>query len=214
MTPKKEIKTTLASILLFVFILTGCVKNNNSIDAKAYADSIADQRAKTYDELIDSTVSRFNKVEREQFIKKRPSYFAPNLDYLVEANFVVDTSSPIFQMPTTTDRKPNYRVYGYLDFSVKDTLQKLTVYQNYDYKDHPEYGKTLFVPFLDNTNEFSTYGGGRYMDIPIPASSETLLDFNTAFNPYCAYADRWSCPLVPNINQLDVAIFAGEKKYK
>jgi uncharacterized protein len=214
MTTSNQTKTILASILFFIFFLTGCVNNQKPIDPKAYSDSITDQRTKTYLEMIDSTVSRFNSAEREHFLEKRPSYFAPDLDYLVEADFVVDTSTPIFQMQTTTERKPNYRIYGYLNFTVKDTLQKLTVYQNYDYKDHPEYGKTLFVPFLDNTNEFSTYGGGRYMDIPIPTSSKTLLDFNTAFNPYCAYADRWSCPLVPRVNQLNVAIFAGEKKYK
>jgi hypothetical protein len=214
MTDHIQSKTTLFALLLFAFFFTSCVNDQKPFDAKTYTDSIDQQRAKTYAELIDSTLSRFNADERLHFIQKKPAYFPPNPDYLVEATFVVDTSGPVFQMQTTTERKPNYRIYGYLHFSVKDTVQKLTVYQNYDYKDHPEHGQFLFVPFMDNTNSFSTYGGGRYMDISIPASSSTLIDFNTAYNPYCAYADRWSCPLVPNINQLDVAIFAGEKKYK
>lgn len=207
-------KILLPLVLFFVVLLLSCEPITKEIYAKVYTDSINKLRAENYTKLVDSTISRFNKTEIEHFIQKKPSYFQPNMDYLVEANFVLDTSTPVFQQPTTTDRKPNYRIFGYVDFLVKDTLQKLTVYQNYDYKDDPEYGRFLFIPFMDNTNELSTYGGGRYLDILIPKSAKILLDFNTAFNPYCAYADRWSCPLVPNVNKLDVAIFAGEKKYK
>ncbi len=102
----------------------------------------------------------------------------------------------------------------YARFNIMDTLCKLTVYQNVDFKNSAEYDNTLFVPFNDNTNGLYTYGGGRYMDIEIPITDSMQLDFNEAYNPYCAYSSRWSCPLVPFENDLNVSIFAGEKQYK
>lgn len=210
----KPFKTVYFLIGLFLLLLSACEQKLKTTDDNAYVNSIFEQRTRHYNELTDTAISRFNQEERQHFIEKRPDYFEPDPNYFIDAVFTLDTSTAVFEMQTTTDRKPKYRIFGYLVFTVKDTLQKLTVYQNFDYKDHPEHGKVLFVPFMDNTNEFGTYGGGRYIDIPILTTPNIQLDFNTAYNPYCAYADRWSCPIVPAANHMDVAIFAGEKKYK
>ncbi len=199
---------------IFIAVVAGCDSNNHGQEEATYIKSLNDERAEKYHELIDSTTSRFNMEERAQFVNKKLDYFEPDFTYFVNADFKVDTSTPVFEMQTTTDRKPKYRIYGYINFKINDTSCKLTVYQNVDYKNHPEHGKYLFIPFKDNTNEFSTYGGGRYIDIGKTSSQEVMLDFNTAYNPYCAYNDRWSCPLIPFENQLDVSIFAGEKIYK
>lgn len=207
----------LVIVILFMLFLTNMnetVKSNDAIQTEAYTQKIIQDRIIKDAELTDTTVSRFNTEERAHFAEKGLQYFDPDFQYQVLAEFVTDTSSPIFQMPTSTDRKPNYRVYGYLHFLMKDTLCKLTAYQNMDYKNSPSYDNSLFVPFMDNTNGLYTYGGGRYMDIPIPESDTTWLDFNTAYNPYCAYASRWSCPLVPFENDLNISIIAGEKSYK
>jgi uncharacterized protein (DUF1684 family) len=197
-----------------VAFFSGCNQHITDRDESEYISMILEERSKHVENILDSATSRFNEEEREMFAKKAPAYFDPDISYKVTAHFTVDTSFPVFQMPTTTDRKPNYRIYGYLDFKVKDTSCRLTVYQNYDYKDHPEHGNYLFIPFKDNTSEFSTYGGGRYMDIPIPETETVTVDFNTCYNPLCAYATRWSCPLVPMNNALEIALFAGEMKYK
>ena len=213
-------KTTLhfLAITSLLWVLTGCGNNEkqtgDEVAGKDYAELILDKRAKKDAELVDTTVSRFNAEERAHFSEKGLQYYPPDISYRVTADFTLDTTRPVFQMETTTDRRPNYRVYGYLNFTLKDTLCRLTAYQNYDYRDHPEYGKLLFVPFRDKTNEFGTYGGGRYIDIEIPDSNKVILDFNEAYNPYCAYSHRWSCALVPQENTLDVAVFAGEKSYK
>jgi len=212
----KQSGSVLVLILLisFLFILNAC---NSNLSEKVPADYIekmnADRQQKDL-ELLDTTVSRFNKEERTHFAEKGLQYFKPDPDYVVDAKMTVDTSYPVFQMPTTTDRKPNYRIYGFIDFKLKDTLCRLVAYQNMDYKDDPEYGGSLFIPFKDNTNEYTTYGGGRYIDVKIPESDHFLLDFNTAYNPYCAYSHRWSCPLVPGNNTLELSVFAGEKAYK
>ncbi len=90
----------------------------------------------------------------------------------------------------------------------------LLAYQNLDLlKNKPEYRK-LFVPFNDYTNGVSSYGGGRYLDIDIPAGDKTIIDFNFAYNPYCAYHDRWSCPIPPSENNLDIEVEAGVKSYE
>ncbi len=177
-----------------------------------YIDTIYFSREKKSIEFKDSTKSRFNHEERANF--KGFKYYEPNIDYNVLAAFTVDTSSASFGMKTSTDRVPNYRIYGYLDFKLNDTTHRLMAYQNTKYMHHPEHGKYLFIPFKDLTNSATTYGAGRYIDITIPVSDSINLDFNEAYNPYCAYYDRWSCPLVPFDNHLNTKIPAGEKKYK
>jgi uncharacterized protein (DUF1684 family) len=201
-------------LLEFAFALSSCNSNNTRINEEQYITGLLKERKIKDKELVDTTISRFNPEERARFTEKGLAYFPPDISYRAVTKIKVDTSYPVFQMPTTTDRKPNYRIYGFLEFTIKDTLCKLIAYQNMDYKDHPEYGGTLFIPFKDNTNEFTTYGGGRYIDIKIPDNEKFILDFNTAYNPYCAYSDRWSCPLVPSNNTLDLSVFAGEKAYK
>jgi uncharacterized protein (DUF1684 family) len=198
--------------LLLMMLAAACTEGNP--EAEAYRLRIIAERESKTSEFTDSAVSRFNAEERKSFELHGPQYYPPDLTYRVKADFTVDTSYPVFQMPTTTERKPNYRIYGYLDFTLKDTTCRLVAFQNYDLRNHPEHGHYLFIPFMDNTNEFGTYGGGRYIDLEIPEGKTTDLDFNQAYNPYCAYSSRWSCPLVPGVNTLNVAVMAGEKKYK
>jgi uncharacterized protein (DUF1684 family) len=74
----------------------------------------------------------------------------------------------------------------------------------------------LFVPFTDKTNGFETYGGGRFLDLPIPGldSKAIELDFNKAYNPFCAYNHEYSCPVPPAENRLPIKIPVGEKTFK
>jgi uncharacterized protein (DUF1684 family) len=71
----------------------------------------------------------------------------------------------------------------------------------------------LFLPFLDTTNGIETYGGGRFLDMRIPKSKEVIIDFNKAYNPYCAYNYNYSCPIVPLENNLSIKVKAGVKKF-
>ena len=204
-----------AFLLLFTFLfIVSCDDHQTTSSETDYIANLLDERKQNNHDLTDTATSRFNEDERAHFAEKGLQYFYPDMNYLVDAIIKVDTGYPVFKMPTTTERQPNYRIYGFLEFSLKDTLCELVAYQNMDYKDHPEYGGSLFIPFKDNTNEYTTYGGGRYIDIKIPESVHFKLDFNTAYNPYCAYSDRWSCPIVPSNNTLELSVFAGEKAYK
>ena len=116
-------------------------------------------------------------------------------------------------MKTTTSRTPIYKKYGELHFSIDGKELKLNVYQNVDLKKKPGYDDYLFLPFSDLTCGKDSYIGGRYIDMRIPKSGKVTIDFNQAYNPYCAYNYEYSCPIVPLENDLDIEINAGVKKF-
>lgn len=202
----------MATLFVQLFFYPEHEISENRLALGKYIDSIYYSREDKFVEFSDSTTSRFSKEERENF--KGFKYYDPDIGYRLKASFTIDTTAPPFGMKTSTERVPMYRTYGYLDFSIRDTTHRLYAYQNMAYKDHPKYGNYLFIPFMDNTNGETTYEAGRYIDIDIPNTDSVTLDFNAAYNPYCAYYDRWSCPLVPFENSINVRIEAGEKKYK
>lgn len=177
-----------------------------------YKDRILKERKEEDAFFADSAKSPLEKDSLKYF--HGLSWYPVRYGYRIRAKFDPDTANPVFAMATNTARKPKYRIYGHVIFKIRDTLCKLTVYQNMAYRHDPQWGKYLFIPFRDKTNGETTHAGGRYLDIKKPVSDSVTLDFNTAYNPYCAYAERWSCPLVPAENLLKVAIRAGVKKYR
>jgi uncharacterized protein (DUF1684 family) len=116
-------------------------------------------------------------------------------------------------MKTTTDRLPEYSLYGKIEFKIKGKKLLLNVYQNVDLLKNPAFQKYLFIPFNDATNGLTTYDGGRFLDAEIPEGNSMVVDFNLAYNPYCAYNHKYSCPIPPEDNRLDIKIEAGEKKW-
>ncbi|OYT16748.1 MAG: hypothetical protein B7C24_06150 [Bacteroidetes bacterium 4572_77] len=139
-------------------------------------------------------------------------YFLVDKKYMVEAKLSKFTEKEIVQLKTSTDRLPNYLRYGLVTFSIDGINYQLTAFKSTDEK-NPEYNNYLFLPFTDNNSTISTYGGGRYLDFEIPVSENFIIDFNKAYNPYCAYNHKWSCVIPPRENALPIAINAGEKKY-
>ncbi|MFT4568364.1 MAG: hypothetical protein ACI9FN_003333, partial [Saprospiraceae bacterium] len=108
-----------------------------------------------------------------------------------------------------------YRQYGILTFKLKGQSLQLNVYQSQDLSDNPAFRKLLFLPFYDGSTGQSTYGGGRYINLTIPEGDQITIDFNEAYNPYCAYRDGFSCPITPLENNLEsVVIMAGTKDFK
>ncbi len=107
-------------------------------------------------------------------------------------------------MQTSKGDVRSYVRYGEIHFTVDGEKARLTVYET-------EHG--FFLPFVDALAGQETYPAGRYLEIEDQGDGMYLVDFNMAYNPYCAYNDRWSCPLTPIENHLSVAIRAGEKIY-
>ncbi len=140
-------------------------------------------------------------------------FFKFDESYVVTATLELTPDTKFSTMKTTTTRLTQKRVFGILTFKIKGKDLKLNVYQDKALMQKEEYKDYLFLPFLDDTNGEQSYGGGRYIDLRIPEGNTMVIDFNTAYNPYCAYNDKFSCPIVPRENYLDMAIEAGVKAF-
>lgn len=204
----KLLSSYLTILCLFIITISIAQQNNNM----AYLKGIEAHRKKKDKEFKKGEKSPILENERKKF--KGLHYFAADSSYKVEATFVRDSSQAPFKMQTSTGRLPQYVKYGELHFTLEGKPSVLTVYQNLELIQKPEYKDYLFIPFMDQTNGFDSYGGGRYLDFRIPAGSNVTLDFNLAYNPYCAYSPRYSCPIPPKENHLQARILAGEKSYK
>lgn len=134
-------------------------------------------------------------------------------DLIIEATFKRTPNEKSFDMLTTTSRLARYVKYGIAKFTMDGKDVQLNIYQNIDLIKKEEYKDYLFLPFTDLTNGKESYYGGRYIDLRIPKENTINIDFNQAYNPYCAYNNKYSCPIPPKENSLDVAIKAGVKKY-
>lgn len=141
------------------------------------------------------------------------NYFSVDEDFKISSRFVKDSVRIEFEMKTSTDRLPIYSNYGKFYFTVAGRECVLTAYQNMAFVNHPDYKDDLFIPYRDLTNAIESYGGGRYVYIKIPKTDTAVVDFNLSFNPYCAYNHKYSCPIPPEENDLEVRIEAGEMNY-
>jgi uncharacterized protein (DUF1684 family) len=146
---------------------------------------------------------------------KALDFFPIDKNYKVEAEFELTPDTPIFEMPTTTERLPLYRKYGIAKFTLNGKRLELSLYQSQNLMTSLEFENYLFLPFNDTSNGKTTYGGGRFIDLEIPekGSKTIIIDFNKAYNPYCAYNHKYSCPIPPAENNLPIEILVGVKDY-
>lgn len=153
--------------------------------------------------LADEQQAKFNGL----------NYYDEDAAYVVEGDVErFSDDEPLVEMQTSTGDTQVYRRWGRFHFTVEDEEASLVIYSD------PRAGD-FFLPFKDATNGRETYGAGRYLDSHRPGirrlSDDRLeIDFNYAYNPYCAYNERYSCPLPPSENWLRIAIRAGEKKFE
>jgi uncharacterized protein (DUF1684 family) len=176
-----------------------------------YSSMIIGERLEKDLEFIDEKQSPLTDAGRSTF--EGLAYFAPDKKFLIEARLERISSPDTIKMKTTTERLPLYLVYGKAYFTIDGQEQVLTIYQNVGLMTKEGYEDYLFVPFTDETNGETTYGGGRYIDTRIGEGDKIILDFNKAYNPYCAYNKKYSCPIPPRENHVTVEIKAGELKY-
>lgn len=194
------------SILIVLFTLT--------VQAQTAADAIADIEKHQQEEnahFSDPEKSILEKKDLEHF--KGLDFYPIDLKYRVEAKFVRTPNEKPFKMRTTTARLPEYVKYGEAHFSIDGQDLQLNVYKSTTESEDPEYKDYLFIPFTDYTSGDGSYGGGRYVDAWIPKGDVLVIDFNKAYNPYCAYNKRYSCPIPPKENDLHIRIEAGVKDF-
>ena len=199
------------SILLFVFSLSFSFGWAQSGSA-AFQKSVRKHQKKQHKHFKSKKDSPLTTEDREHF--EGLEYYATDEKYRVTAKFTLTPDEKPFDMLTSSGKLKKFVKYGTAEFTLDGKPYTLALYQNLKFIDHPKYGKFLFLPFKDHTCGNGTYGGGRFMDIKIPKEETVVIDFNEAYNPYCAYSTGWNCPIPPDENHLEVEILAGVKDWK
>ena len=139
------------------------------------------------------------------------NYFPADLTYKVIANLVPIETKKMVVLATSDGVEKKYLEFAFAEFTLGDQKNKLLLLEVVD---SGPYRGTLFLAFADATSGDETYGAGRYLDVKkVPGATTITLDFNKAYNPYCAYSDSFSCPFPPKENILSIPIKAGEKVY-
>ncbi|MGZ0017257.1 DUF1684 domain-containing protein [Yeosuana sp. AK3] len=197
-------KTLATYIMLFI-----CLSSCNNGKQPIQGDTEFQRQLNA--EYKDASTSPLKEEDRKVF--EGLDFFKYDSTYVVKALFTRLENEIPFKMKTTTDRLPEYVKFGILEFFLNDEIFQLNVYQNQELIKDEGFEDYLFLPFSDETNGLESYGGGRYIDLRIQESNTVVIDFNTAYNPYCAYNDKYSCPIVPRENYLKTRIEAGVKTF-
>lgn len=142
-------------------------------------------------------------------------FYDADSTYRVVADAEILSNQAPFQIPTFDGARQTYVKYAIANFTLKGKPHQLYIYKNVSFANVPSLVDYLFLPFTDGTNDTETYGGGRYIDLKTGDIKEgrVTIDFNKAYNPYCAYSDGYQCPMPPVENNLKLRIEAGEKKF-
>ena len=191
--------------IVFVFLFLTVFIHDGFAQGKTYTDSINTYRA--------------NYIKNHEVVKaadkKYFRFFPVNTKYLLNARFEKLNDTTGFLMKTSGKSGSTYFKYGLLHLTIDQKDFQLTVYQSKKLMNMDEYRDYLFVPYTDLTSGEKSYGGGKYIDFSSNdiRHNTLILDFNKAYNPYCAYAGGFNCPVPPRENDLQVAIEAGEMEF-
>jgi len=199
-------------LFIVIFLMFACKQNRSTTNFKNYHSEIKNYQYRLNLEFSNKSTSPLTKEGFKKFTSL--DFFPIDSSYKVKAKFIRTPNEKPFEMPTTKSRKAIEVKYGELHFTLHGLPLKLNVYQSQELKLKPEYKDYLFLPFTDLSNGKETYHGGRYIDLKLPVGDTLIIDFNKAYNPYCAYSDRYSCPIPPKENNLTIKILAGVKAYK
>lgn len=178
--------------------------------AQSFNEQIAAHREKYKADFVINEHSPLKEADL-----KHLRFYDADSTYKVIAKVTLLEDEKAFKMPTYAGTTAEYTRYAKLDFILNGKPTQLTLYKNVALSANPAYKDYLFLPFTDQTNNQETYGGGRYIDLKSGniTNGSIELDFNKAYNPYCAYSDGYRCPIPPEENDLTLAIKAGEQKY-
>ncbi len=195
-------------VIIFVIVLQSC---NSQQKRKVLGNSAFQKELNS--EFKDASKSPLTKRGLRKF--KGLDFFKIDDIYKVTAKIVKTPDAPNFHFPTTKGTVVVYKKYGIVSFKIADKNFELAIYK--DIKPSEKFQNHLFLPFFDKTNGKTSYEGGRFIDVLTTDETQNgtiLIDFNEAYNPYCAYSNRYSCPITPRDNYLDIEINAGVKAYK
>lgn len=197
-------------LVFFLSILTSIIvfgQTNN------YSNKIIEKRIKKDIELKSKKTSPLQKADRKRF--DHLNYFEVDTIWRKKAIYHRIENGEILDFATTNGALKKFQKHGFFTFTHEGKSDTLFAYKRiYPEGYTPNYPPYLFVPFKDFTSGEECYGGGRYMETEVfEKDGEVVLDFNTCYNPYCAYGGGFSCPIPPIENYVNCKVEAGERAY-
>lgn len=174
---------------------------------EAYLAKIEKERERQFKYIRYNVESPLTEEQKQSF--KELSFYEVDPAYRVKARLLPIENKKVREVPLTDGSMQRYIEHSYAEFELGGKLNKLLLLQAMDESDM----RNFFLAFADETSARETYGGGRYINVRQDGKNSITIDFNLAYNPYCAYNPDYACPIPPKENLLDIAIPAGEKNY-
>jgi uncharacterized protein len=190
------------AVILLCFLLIG---------GQVYSQTNYNDSIRAY---LDGYVRDHEVVQGDE--KQYFRFFPPDQSFRVVGTVEPARQPNWFLIESSGHERKMYRVYGTVSFQVHDTLEKLNLYQSQSLLADPQYKDYLVLMFTDKTSGNECYDVGRYLDFTTAdiRNGKIVIDFNKAYNPYCAYiSGKYNCPIPPKENNLSVAITAGEMNF-
>ena len=195
----------LALLALALASLTACSSGPSAPDDSEYLEQLATARRLKDQHFQESPESPVPADKRGALLPLR--YFPIDPNYSVPAVLRLADERPVFEMPTSSGALRKMQLAGTIEFTLQGEARSLGAFV----PDGTQQITSLFVPFADQTTGSETYSAGRYLDIDPTTTGYYTIDFNRAYNPYCAYNATYECPFPPPTNRLKAAIRAGER---
>ena len=191
------------AIALAAALAAACTSGPSAPDEGAYLQEVTEHRA-AIERAFREQEDPIPADKRDKLLPL--PYYEVDPSYAVPAALKLADERPVFEMPTSTGKRRRMQRVGVLEFTLQGQPMTLGAFV--------EEGQeivNLFVPFADETTGVETYPAGRYLDLHPTSTGFYTVDFNKAYNPYCAYNQTYDCPFPPSSNRLKVPIRAGEK---
>jgi uncharacterized protein len=201
----------LIPVILIIAVVAFAIysmQGNKATTSEDYVKFVQQERVEMEAFMKSGTGSPFS---QDSILFEGLNFFPANVKYRVKAKLKPIDDKKVVMLSTSDGKEQKYLEYAFAEFELEGIENRLLILEVMEMG--PQRGK-LFLAFSDETSGLETYGAGRYLDVKkVPAATSIELDFNLAYNPYCAYNDKYSCPFPPKENLLKVAIRAGEMNY-
>jgi uncharacterized protein len=199
---RKFLQLVLLSMLFYNHSVVLAQIDNPELKHAAFVDSLNAVFSNPETSILDS-------LQRAHFTGI--PFFKYDPRYRVTAHLKWIKNAQPIALLTSGERRPLYVPIALVTFKWEGKRQRLTLYSAVQPK-NPAYADHVMLAFADLTNGFDSYGGGRYVDLKrSELKKEIVIDFNFAYNPYCAYVNRYSCVIPPVENRMDIKVNAGAK---
>ena len=174
---------------------------------EAYLEKIEKERDRQFKYIRYNIESPLTEEQKRNF--KTLDFYEIDPTYRVKARLMPIENKTVREVPLTDGSVQRYIEHSYAEFELGGKTNKLLLLQSKEETDM----RNFFLAFADETSARETYGGGRYINVRQDGKNSITIDFNLAYNPYCAYNPDFACPIPPKENLLDIPILAGEKNY-